>query len=417
MNISCSGAVTSDLLTSAEGGTSDHTEAPEGDQLARVAADHRVTAIVVSIGGNDFGFANVIAACLGAYESGQAPCQTTQEPMLRAKAATVRADIEHVVDSVRGVMGGAGYAAGSYRLILQSYAVVAAPGSELRYPEDPLPLRAAGDRTVRGCPTYTSDADWFSQTAAPIIGGAVDDAARATGAEYLDLSKAFVGHETCSVHTQAVTATEPPSATGSEWGRAGSASSISQGSTQEIIHPNAFGQRALSTCLSGVLADAPGRFACTGRAGIAPTDLTVSQGEAFAAGAAPGTSTGTAGAGAPVPVPTTAAPAATTPASAATAPSVSPTTPAPAGTPPRRCSSRRHLTLTVPRRYRSRLRSGRVVVGGRRVATLSRRTGRARLSLAGRPAGAVGVRLVLRLRDGRTVTDVRTYHPCSARPS
>lgn len=79
----------------------------------------------------------------------------------------------------------------------------------------------------------------------------------------------------------------------------------------------------------------------------------------------------------------------------------------------RRCTSRRSVVVHVKRRYRKRLRSVRVVMG-KRVVARSRRAGRGvRVRLAGRPGGTVRVRLVMRLRGGRTVTDVRRYRLCA----
>lgn len=81
----------------------------------------------------------------------------------------------------------------------------------------------------------------------------------------------------------------------------------------------------------------------------------------------------------------------------------------------RRCTSRRTMTVTVRRRFRQRLRDARVLVGGRTVARIrpGRRT--ARVDLRGRPAGPVRVRIVMRLRGGRSVTDTRTYRLCATR--
>ncbi|HYF26882.1 MAG TPA: CocE/NonD family hydrolase, partial [Baekduia sp.] len=81
---------------------------------------------------------------------------------------------------------------------------------------------------------------------------------------------------------------------------------------------------------------------------------------------------------------------------------------APTGT----CAKPRRVVLQVARRFRARLRSARVVVGGETVARLSRKRSRARVSLTGRPGRRVAVRIVMRLRDGRTVTDVRRLRVC-----
>jgi predicted acyl esterase len=79
------------------------------------------------------------------------------------------------------------------------------------------------------------------------------------------------------------------------------------------------------------------------------------------------------------------------------------------------CASRRAVVVHVKRVYRSRVRSGRVVVAGRTVARLTGTRTSARVVLNGRAKGTVVVKLVLKLRSGRTVTDVRRYRVCTKR--
>lgn len=71
----------------------------------------------------------------------------------------------------------------------------------------------------------------------------------------------------------AAAAAGPPPPVGSEWGRAVSASTIAQGQTQELFHPNAYGQMALGDCVGAMYAARRGSYACTGGAGRAPGDM------------------------------------------------------------------------------------------------------------------------------------------------
>ncbi len=80
---------------------------------------------------------------------------------------------------------------------------------------------------------------------------------------------------------------------------------------------------------------------------------------------------------------------------------------------PRSCTSRRVVTVHVKRRYRAALRSARVTVAGRTVARLARGRQGARVRLRGHKP--VLVRIVMRLRSGRTVVDTRRYRPCVRR--
>ena len=268
INIACSGAVTRNLLRASSGGTTAHGEPPQGDQLAPVAKDHRIRMIVVSVGGNDLGFASIVTECFTAYVSKGAPCSQTQAAALSdERLAQASADVGRAIDEIRAVMREAGYADGDYRLVLQTYPVVIPHAADARYAEiDP-------QRTVYGCPFYDADMDWAQDVAAPRIGAAVAAAAASRGAELLDLLYAFEGHEVCAKTTQPALPLSPPSPVTSEWGRAVSASTIAQGQTQELFHPNAYGQRALGDCLTALYAAKRGNYACTGGAGRAPGDM------------------------------------------------------------------------------------------------------------------------------------------------
>jgi ABC-2 type transport system ATP-binding protein len=83
-----------------------------------------------------------------------------------------------------------------------------------------------------------------------------------------------------------------------------------------------------------------------------------------------------------------------------------------AAVPARTCASRRGVTVHVKRGFRSRVRRATVYVAGRRSATIRRPGSGARLSFHGRPQGTVVVRIVMRLRGGRTAVDVRRYRLC-----
>jgi hypothetical protein len=288
LNIACSGAVTGNLLTAQQGGTGQNGEQPQGDLLAAVARTHDIRAIVVSIGGNDLGFAGIISRCLTAYVSKTGPCKPTEQPKLQAALPAATTKIEGVIDSIRGVMHGAGYADGDYRLIMQTYPSVAPPAARNRFAEaDPR-------RVSEGCANYDEDLDWAHDQASAEIDGAVATAASARGAELMDLHDLFNGHEVCATTAAEATALSRPSAAGSEWGRYVSGSTVQQGDLQEAFHPNAFGQRAFGTCLTAVYKDArPGRFACAGAAGEVPTGVQLLRTDTFAG------STGFGGAGKP----------------------------------------------------------------------------------------------------------------------
>jgi len=79
------------------------------------------------------------------------------------------------------------------------------------------------------------------------------------------------------------------------------------------------------------------------------------------------------------------------------------------------CASRRSFAVHLRRGYRRRVLSARVLVGRRVVARMRRGAYRAQINLRGLPVGRVTIRIVMRLSNGRTVSDIRRYHPCIRR--
>jgi ABC-2 type transport system ATP-binding protein len=79
---------------------------------------------------------------------------------------------------------------------------------------------------------------------------------------------------------------------------------------------------------------------------------------------------------------------------------------------PRTCPARRRVTVTIAKRYRGLLRSARMVVGSKRVGAVKRGGKSARIRIAGRRA--VKVKIVMKLRNGKTVTETRRIRACKA---
>jgi hypothetical protein len=127
-------------------------------------------------------------------------------------------------------------------------------GRWFRYPED------GWDRlTEGGCPVWNVDADWAADRATVDLAGALRSAAAATGAEYLDLTDAFDGHQLCDRRAERV-GSDGPSPLTAEWFRR---LSFTQGSTRESLHPNAYGQKVIGQCLGLLYERQRGDYACT----------------------------------------------------------------------------------------------------------------------------------------------------------
>jgi lysophospholipase L1-like esterase len=267
INLACSGAVTADILTNTYRG-----EAPQADQLIPVARDNNVKLIVISIGGNDLGFAKVIEACITAWttSSAAAPkyCQASQQAAVEARMDAALAGIRNVYDRVRAVMSAEGYAPSSYRIMHMGYPSVVPRGEDTRYSETGLTRLAVG-----GCPMWNRDMTWARTSLVDLINDRVRAVSAAAGVQYVDLRNAFAGHEICAKTTQLATAGAPPSETKSEWGRF-LASGLTQGTLPESFHPNAYGQRALGRCVTLMWA-ATGDQRCSSSAGTGVNAMTL----------------------------------------------------------------------------------------------------------------------------------------------
>lgn len=281
IDLSCSGGKTVNIFRASQGGVGQNGELPQADKLLPVARGKNVKLVMLSIGGNDLGFASIIQACLTAYLAKTGPCQPSQQRKIDSMKPAAVAGVAKAIDEIRATMSTAGYGRDDYRLIVQTYPSVAPRAAENRYPE------SGPQRSTNGCPFYDQDSNWARDQAAPQIGGVVKAAAVARGAETLDLINAFQGHEFCSKATAQSTPLARPSAAGAEWGRFLTASTVQQGELQEAFHPNAYGQRGLGACVTQVFATSRrGTFTCNGAAGLAPSGLVVRRLSTFAAAAA-----------------------------------------------------------------------------------------------------------------------------------
>ncbi|MGW9436055.1 SGNH/GDSL hydrolase family protein [Streptomyces sp. NPDC055607] len=249
VNLACSGATAKNVLSTAAGGQSFKGEAPQGDQLVTASKIHDVHAIVLSIGGNDMGFSDIIASCIGAYMApfGK-PCLTTQQATFDKKIDGAMALLDKTIKDIRRVMKNNGYTERGpdrYSLVVQSYPSPLPRASETRYPEGGI----FNQRIYQGCPLFNKDLTWARDTMVPRLSSRISEVVKANGADFLDLSDAFQGHETCSTSTRVADSKNLPLSATMDWSRYFN-TAVFQGAFDESFHPNAFGQRALGNCLN-----------------------------------------------------------------------------------------------------------------------------------------------------------------------
>lgn len=270
INLACSGAVAANVFRSSAGGRSFKGESPQADQLAQVAATHDVEMIVLSIGGNDLGFADVIIDCTVRYNTSPSwwknTCNGPQQTNIDAAMGPAMAGVGKAIDEVRAVMNAAGQADDSYRLVLQSYPSPIPRGSDFRYSESGWSRTNTG-----GCPFWNVDATWARDSLVPQIADNLAAVAASRGVEFLDLRDQLDGREVCA------NTTAHGSGVDAEWARF-LVTGLTQGLAQESMHPNALGQQATGTCLGLLFDAAPGAYRCGNVAGNGPSVMSLAAG-------------------------------------------------------------------------------------------------------------------------------------------
>ncbi|MGI8701019.1 MAG: hypothetical protein ACR2JU_07405 [Nocardioidaceae bacterium] len=233
--------------------------------LERFARHHPVTAVVLSIGGNDFHFSTILTRCVLDFfltagqprpyycsdDGGLAPYFTA------AHVAEVRTRIRAAVDNIATAMRRAGSTPSDYRLIVQGYPSPVPPGGRFRYPQT-----SAGRFDLGSCPLFNRDASWADATVLTTINDTVRRAARASGlpnVTFLDMSQAFVGHRLCE--RGAAQLQESGLASWRSPGAANALEWVNQiylkgapWEIQESAHPNYWGTAAERNCLRQVVA-------------------------------------------------------------------------------------------------------------------------------------------------------------------
>jgi lysophospholipase L1-like esterase len=268
-NRACSGAETQNIQRSSNGGVGQGGEPSQADQLADVAASHHVEMIVLSIGGNDLGFANIIITCTVEYNTSPSwwpnTCNGQEQAGVDSRMAAAMAGVATAIDEIHAVMAAAGQP-GGYRVVLQSYRSRIQRASEFRYSE------SGWDRSlVGGCPFWDVDATWARDSLVPQISSNLALVAAAKNVEFLDLSNQLEDREVCSVHTSHGTGSD------AEWARF-LVTGLTQGDAQESMHPNAYGQQATGTCLKLMYAATEGDCTCTNVAGASADTMLLSPG-------------------------------------------------------------------------------------------------------------------------------------------
>ena len=237
VNLACAGASTADVRL---GGHRRYGEAPQAEQLRAVARRYDVRLVVLTVGVNDIGYANLAYDCIVAYLRLGPRCQDAWTPVVRKRLQAAAPRIARNVRDIQSVMRAAGYGRDDYTLVLQSYASPVT--GDIRY--------GTASRGLFGCPVRDDDGNWAKNWVAGQFSAAFARIAAAQGVHYLDLAPALRGREACARGISRYL----------EWSRgvtvdlAGVRHGLGMNVLQQSAHPNARGQAQLAGCLSTFVA-------------------------------------------------------------------------------------------------------------------------------------------------------------------
>jgi hypothetical protein len=270
LNLACSGARTS-TFTSSDGyfkpGIDFYASGANKGQalmLQEFAATHNVTMIQLSIGGNNFGFADIVQRCVTNFLTSPSwwPNYCYDDSAVTSNFTTTNVTnqtnaILGAITNIRTAMANAGYSPTQYTIVSQTYPSPIPRGSGFRYSQSGFTRQSTG-----GCGFWNRDADWANDTALTKINAAVKNAATTANAtsgnvRIMDVAASFNGRRLCETGVNLM-----ENSGRANWTVAGASDAtewIAQIRTistvfgpyyvQESIHPNWWGEKALRNCV------------------------------------------------------------------------------------------------------------------------------------------------------------------------
>jgi hypothetical protein len=274
-NLACSGARTatsaggSDFKPGIDFYSDSSGRVGQARALQTYAGSHNVRAVVLLIGANNYGFADIVQQCVTDWLTSPSfwpnYCNDDSGIKSRFTAARVAAETTNVAGAmvnVRTAMRAAGYVDTAWTLLVQTYSSPVPRGSGFRYSQSGFTRQ-----TVGGCGIWNRDADWANDTVVATFNNTLRNAAVQSGLvnyKILDMTDALVGRRLCENTVGLLEEVGIPS-----WTSAGAVDRtewVSQIRTvsaifppyqiQEDGHPSYWGQLALRNCLRQAYASA-----------------------------------------------------------------------------------------------------------------------------------------------------------------
>jgi len=269
-NLACSGARTTTTGTGAgqdfKPGIDFYSDASgrkgQALSLQEYAATHNVKAVVVMIGANNYGFADIVQRCITNWLTSPSwwknYCSDDSDIVSRFTPGAIATQTTAVKDALLRVaqaMTNAGYSSSQYKILGQTYWSPIPRGSGFRYPETGWTRQSVG-----GCGTWNRDADWANDVVVPTLGNTMRNALTASGltnTAVIGMATALNGRRLCE-NTVGLLEEEGIAS----WTSAGAVDNtewVAQVRTvttvfgpyqiQESMHASYWGQKAMRNCL------------------------------------------------------------------------------------------------------------------------------------------------------------------------
>ena len=269
-NLACSGAQTSTGGTGSgqdfKPGIDFYSDAQgrKGQALAlqEYAGGHNVKAVVVMIGANNYGFADIVTRCITNWLTSPSwwknYCSDDSDITSRftaARQATETANVRAALQRVAQAMTNAGYTDAQYTILAQTYWSPLPRGAQIRYPETGWSRQNTG-----GCGVWNRDANWANDTVVVAMNSTTRNAAATSGlanVKVLDLQQALDGRRLCEntvglLEEKGIASwTSPGAVDTTEWvEQVRTVSAIFPPyQIQEDAHASYWGQLAMRNCL------------------------------------------------------------------------------------------------------------------------------------------------------------------------
>jgi hypothetical protein len=230
--------------------------------LQSYASTHNVKLVAISIGGNDYRFADIVQDCVEDFLLSPSwwPDYCKDDSIVTGQMAAANvtaktAAIKNAILNVNKAMTNAGYTSSQFTLLVQTYPSPIPNGSGFRYSQSGYTRQSTG-----GCGFWNADADYANATLLPTIDNSVLNAAAQTGlsnVKTMELRSAFNGRRLCENTVNRVDSSgyakwnAPGALDHIEWFQ-GIRTVTTVGSdyyVQESLHPDYLAQLALRNCV------------------------------------------------------------------------------------------------------------------------------------------------------------------------